>query len=146
MKLKYSLLIAILITIQSMAQNGFNYKAIIKDGSGNLITNDLIVVQFSILQGAAQTNVYQETHTPSTDADGMIIINIGEGTTSSGDFSTINWGADTHFLNTQINTGSGFVDMGTTQFKSIPYAKNSLKAETATVALNVKGLESQNNL
>ena len=78
------------ITITSYAQQGINYKALVKDGSGNVVANDLIQVQFSILQGVAQTNVYQETHTPTTDANGLIIVNIGEGTTSDV-FADIDW-------------------------------------------------------
>ena len=45
-----------------MAQNGINYKAIIKVASANSIANNLATVQFTILQGVNQTNVYQKTH------------------------------------------------------------------------------------
>ncbi|TYB76452.1 tail fiber domain-containing protein [Bizionia myxarmorum] len=128
----------LLISYTAIAQNGINYKAIIKDANGNIIANDLISVQFTILQGVAQTNVYQEIRTPTTDANGIIIINIGEGTPVSGTFNAIDWASDTTFLNTKINTGAGLVDMGTTEFKTVPYA---LHAETAAVANNVSGLE-----
>ena len=125
-------MIAILIVVTSFAQNGINYKAIAKDGNGNIVANDLIQVNFSILQGTAQTNVYEESHSQSTDANGVIILNIGEGTVVSGDFTTIDWASDEHYLNVQINTGNGLVDMGTTQFKTVPYALS---------AGNVTGLE-----
>jgi hypothetical protein len=52
-----------------------------------VVANDLIQVQFTILQGA--TSVYQETHSPTTDANGIVILNIGEGIPISGTFSTI---------------------------------------------------------
>ena len=45
-----------------MAQNGINYKAIIKVASANSIANNLATVQFTILQGVNQTNIYQKTH------------------------------------------------------------------------------------
>jgi len=129
----------VLIAISATAQQGINYKALIKDSSGNVIANDLIQVQFTILQGVGLTSVYQETHSPTTDANGIIIINIGEGTPVSGDFNSIDWASDTHLLKTEVNTGSGLVDMGITQFMAVPYA---LQAETATTASNVTGLES----
>ncbi|WP_179320301.1 tail fiber domain-containing protein [Winogradskyella helgolandensis] len=135
MKSLITLSLTLLLATLGFAQNGINYKAIIKDNSGNVIANDLISVQFTILQGVAQTSVYKETHTPTTDANGLIIVNIGEGTPVSGTFATIDWASDTTFLNTKINTGSGMVDMGTTEFKTVPYAIN---AKTAT---NVTGLE-----
>ncbi len=109
-----------------------NYKAIIRDNTGAILANDIIVIQFTILEST--TIVYSESHTPTTDANGLIILNIGEGTILNGNYTTIDWGADTHFLNVQINTGEGLVDMGTTQFLAVPYALNALTAE------NVNGL------
>jgi hypothetical protein len=122
MKTLITLVLTILFSTLCVAQNGINYKAIIKDNLGNVVANDPVIVQFAILQGVAQTNVYQEYHTPTTDANGLIIINIGEGTPLLGTFSAINWASDTNFLNTQIDTGTGMVDMGTTEFKTVPYA------------------------
>ncbi|MFL0354732.1 hypothetical protein [Xanthomarina sp. GH4-25] len=130
MKRKLTLL-TLLISLATYAQQSINYKALIKDDFGSVVVNDLIQIQFSILEGEAQTNVYQETHTPTTDVNGLIIVNIGEGTTSD-DFSSINWSADDHFLNVQIDTGTGLTDLGTTQFMAVPYALS---------AANVTGLE-----
>ncbi len=126
------------VTLTTTAQQGINYKALISDNAGNAIANDVIEVQFSILRGTAQTNLYTETHAPTTDANGLIILNIGEGTLLSGDFTSIDWSIDVHFLNTQIDTGAGLVDMGTTAFKAVPYALHAATAETAN---NVSGLE-----
>ena len=125
----------ILISISVTAQQGINYKAIVKDGTGNVVTNDLIAVQFIIYKGAALTdNVYQETHTPTTDANGLVILNIGEGI--SGDvFTNIDWGSDDHYLNVQIDTGGGLVDMGTTQFMAVPYALYAESVKTCDLAI-----------
>ena len=117
------------------AQNGINYKAVIKNDLGNVIANSSADIKFQILESDVLTNVYEETHSPMTDNNGIIIVNIGEGTVTTGVFDTINWGANNHYLNVQIDTGSGFIDMGTTQFSAVPYAFNAQKAA------NVKGLE-----
>lgn len=121
-----------IITISSFAQQGINYKALIKDGSGNVLASAPVSIQFIIYEGAALTNnVYQESHTINTDANGMVIVNISEGTTSDV-FADIDWVVDEHFLNVQVNTGSGLTDLGTTQFMAVPYALS---------AANVTGLE-----
>ncbi|MCX7550479.1 tail fiber domain-containing protein [Xanthomarina sp. F2636L] len=130
--------IAFLCVAITFAQQGINYKVFIKDGSGNVVANTGIQINFAIQKGATQTNVYQESHQPTTDANGMVILNIGEGTPISGTFNNIDWAADDHFLNVQIDTGSGLTNMGTTQFMAVPYAK---QAEIATTAANVNGLE-----
>jgi hypothetical protein len=134
-KNKITILIALLIATLSFAQQGINYKAVIKDDLGNVLANtNNISVQFTVYKGDGLTNqVYQETHTNvSTDGNGIIITTIGEGNTSD-DFSSINWGSDSHWLNTQIDIGSGLADLGTTEFMAVPYALS---------AGNVSGLES----
>ncbi len=123
MKTKLTIIIAILIGFISIAQNGINYKAVIKDSNGDILSNTLIAVRFTIHEGApGGTAVYQEDHSPNTDANGLIMINIGEGNPLLNLFSDIDWAGNTHFLNVQINTGSGLTNMGTTQFKTVPYA------------------------
>ena len=134
MKKSITLFLALLVVSIGFTQNEFiNYKAVVKDGNGDIITNDLVVMQFEVREGSSTGSaVYQELHTLTTDASGLVILNIGEGTPLSGVFNDIEWASDTHFLNVQINTGAGLVDMGTTEFQAVPYALN---------AANVSGLE-----
>jgi hypothetical protein len=132
MKSVISKTLILLFAVCTYAQEGINYKALIKDGGGALVAGQMITVQFQILQGAGMTNVYQETHTPTTDANGIIVINIGDGAVNSGVFDDINWGGDDHFLNTQINIGDGLVDMGTTAFNAVPYALSAKTVENIT--------------
>jgi hypothetical protein len=126
-----TLFITLLLTLSSIAQNGINYKAVIKDATGNVMVSSPVSIQFAIYEGIALTNnVYQESHTLNTDANGMIIVNIGEGI-SGDDFSTIAWENDDHYLNVQVNVGTGLVDLGTTQFKTVPYALVAKNIENA---------------
>lgn len=122
MKTKFilTLLTMLLFVLTVTAQQGINYKAIIKDNNGDVIASTAITIQFTILENT--TSVYSETHNPTTDANGIVVVNIGEGTVINGDFNTIDWGSNPHFLNTQIDTGNGLTDMGTTEFKTVPYA------------------------
>jgi len=124
----------LLITISVTAQQGINYKALIKDGSGNVVASQNVDIQFIIYEGVALTNnVYQETHAlVMTDANGIVIVNIGEGATSDV-FTDIDWGSDDHYLNVQIDTGGGLTDMGTTQFGTVPYALFAEKSNLDTL-------------
>lgn len=63
MKKLYTLLIFLLTYFTYFAQvpQGFNYQAIVRDASGNLITNQSVGVQVSVLQNEATgTEVYVE--------------------------------------------------------------------------------------
>ncbi|MFK5877893.1 MAG: hypothetical protein QM478_00200 [Flavobacteriaceae bacterium] len=105
--------------VTTYAQQGINYKAIISD-NGAVVQNQAVQVQFSILRDGTSVE-YQETQSTTTDANGIIILNIGEGTVVSGSYGSIHWYAP-QFLKVEIDTGSGYVDFGTTEFKTVPYA------------------------
>ena len=139
MKQRFTILLMLITAFMSFAQQGISYKALIRDANGNVVANNnAITMQFIIYEGSGEiNNVYQETHTTSSDNNGLIAVNIGTGS-SSDDFTAINWGSDDHFLNVQIDIGSGLEPMGTTQFLAVPYAK---QAENALEAANVTGLE-----
>ena len=131
MKNTLLLIVACIISAVSTAQNGINYKALIKDGNGDVIANQAVTIKFQILEDGI-TNVYQEKHNPTTDTNGIAMVNIGEGMVDSGNYTALDWGAADHFLNVQVDTGAGLVDLGTTEFKRVPYANHSKTAETTT--------------
>ncbi len=107
-------------------QDGLNYQAVIRDASGNLLTNQSVVAGFQILESTATgTVVYEETHGLMTNNYGLINAVIGTGSVVSGNFANIDWGANPHFLAISIDGNS----LGTIEFKSVPY---SLHAQTLT--------------
>ena len=124
MKKLFSLLAFVIITtINAQAPQGFNYQATVRNTSGQLLLNQSVSFKFSILQNSASgTEVYSENQTATTDDLGHVYLVIGQGTVTAGTFSTINWGAGSYYLGIELNTGSGFVAMGTTQLMSVPYA------------------------
>lgn len=134
-------ILSLFITTSIIAQQGINFKAVINDDNGALVTNQKVTLKFSILQDDAKSNIYSEIHTPITDTNGIVIVNIGEGYIENGDFSQIAWGDYTYYLQTQIDTGDGLKSAGTRAFNTVPYA---FQAQTATKAMNVTGLEAIN--
>jgi hypothetical protein len=125
-------LLALVITIITTAQapQGFNYQATVRNNSGQLLLNQTVLVNFKILQNSdTGTVVYSENQTATTDDLGHINLVVGQGTATTGTFAGINWGSGSYFLGIELNTGSGYVAMGTTQLLSVPYA---LHANTAT--------------
>lgn len=146
MKTKITILAVLLLSITTFAQQGINYKAALKDASGNPLTTTITVTFTIHASSTTGTVVYSEEHTGVTpDANGIIIVTIGTGTPTTGTFSTINWSI-TNFLNTTISYGTPpvttTVDLGTTQFMAVPYAKHAetaLDTQTANNGLSVDG-------
>jgi hypothetical protein len=125
-------LLALVITLITSAQapQGFNYQATVRNSSGALVVNQNVLFKFNImLNSQTSLPVYSETHQAPTDDLGQVNLTIGSGTPTTGTFSNINWGNGSYFLGIELNTGSGYVEMGTTQLLSVPYA---LHANTAT--------------
>ncbi|MBP7102276.1 MAG: hypothetical protein KBA86_03420 [Bacteroidales bacterium] len=137
MKKVFTFLLAVLLTATVWAQspNKISYQAVVRNSSNALVTNTQIGMQISILQGSASgTAVYVETQKPTTNANGLVSIEIGGGTVVNGDFATIDWGNGLYFIKTEtdINGGTTYTITGTSQLLSVPYALHAKTAETVT--------------
>ena len=124
MKKLITLLALIAITtITAQAPQGFNYQATVRNSSGALVINQNVLFKFNIMQNS-QTSlpVYSETHQAPTDDLGQVNLTVGQGTATTGTFAGINWANGSYFLGIELNTGTGYVAMGTTQLLSVPYA------------------------
>ena len=110
----------------------FKYQAVARDASGNELATANLNVRATIHDSTITGNtLYQETFTVITNQFGLFSINIGEGVVITGTFSTINWGKNDKFIQIEVNFGSGYQNMGTSQLLSVPYAlysTNSLNA------------------
>ncbi|NBU81384.1 MAG: DUF1566 domain-containing protein [Flavobacteriaceae bacterium] len=132
MKKIYSLVAGLLLTASvflpqqasAQAPQKMSYQAVIRNNSNALITSTPVGMKISILQGTASgTAVYVETQTPSTNANGLVSLEIGTGT-STGTFSAINWAAGPYFIKTETDPtgGTNYTIAGTNELMSVPYA------------------------
>ncbi|MDB4710105.1 collagen-like protein [Flavobacteriales bacterium] len=107
------------------APEGFKYQAVVRDAGNFILTNQAVGMQMTIQQGAiGGTTVYQETFAPTTNNYGLVNLEIGNGTVLSGDFTTIDWSAGPYYIETavDVNGGTSYDVMGTSQLMSVPYA------------------------
>jgi hypothetical protein len=127
MKKIYSLVAGLLLTASVWAQapQKMSYQAVIRNSSNALITSTPVGMKISVLQGSASgTAVYVETQTPSTNANGLVSLEIGTGTVITGTFATINWAAGPYFIKTETDPtgGTNYTVAGTNELMSVPYA------------------------
>jgi hypothetical protein len=118
---------ALLMTASVFAQapQKMSYQAVIRNSSDALVTSAPVGMRISILQGSSSgTAVYAETQTPSTNANGLVSVEIGSGTPVTGTFADIDWADGPYFIRTQTDPtgGTAYSITGTSQLLSVPYA------------------------
>ena len=109
----------------SQAPLAIPYQAVARDASGNLIINQNVSLRFSIRNAtAAGSVVYSETKNTTSNALGLLNVNIGEGTPLIGTINSIDWSIGAKFIQVELDVagGTNYVDMGTTQLMSVPYS------------------------
>jgi len=142
MKKIYTVVIAGILftaTVFAQAPEKMSYQAVVRNASNNLTTNQAVGMQISILQTTATgIAVYVETQTPTTNANGLVSLEIGTGTVVAGDFNTIDWANDTYFIKTETDPtgGTAYTITGTNQLMSVPYALHAKTAESITGTVN----------
>ncbi len=114
------------LSLNAQAPQGFNYQATVRNASGDLVVNQNVSFSFNVIQGSQTADpTYSEDHTLLTDDLGQVSLVIGQGTPITGVFSEIDWSIGNYYLAIELDTGSGFEPMGTSQLLSVPYAMYS---------------------
>jgi uncharacterized protein (TIGR02145 family) len=146
---KTSLLILVMfINAISFAQtpNKMSFQTVVRNNLGRLVVNKTIGVRLSILKTSSTgTTVYMETHSKTSNVNGLLTLEVGTGTASSGTFATIDWAQGPYFLKTEmdLNGGASYTITGVTEFVSVPYVFNSKYSDNAN---SVKTLTNGSNV
>ena len=104
-----ALLISVLLTDQAIA----------RDGAGQPLVNSTLNARFTIHDESANgTVVWQEVQSVNTNGLGLFTSQLG-GTSS---LAAVNWAVGSKFLQVELDLGNGFIEIGTQQMLSVPYA------------------------
>ena len=135
----------------SKVPDGILFQAIAKDASGNPAKGRTIYIKNAIIQSnITGAQVYVESHKVVASSDGVFTIVIGKGARSSGPASitSIDWSSGPYFLNikaaiapsvplTNWNVDEHYIDMGTSQFWTVPFALFAARVEGFDLKLNI---------
>jgi len=106
---------------------GFNYQAVARDASGNILQNIDVDVTINLLQGHIDGPVaFSEYHRAATSDQGLITLVIGS--KEPAHFADINWAEGPYFIEVVINGQT----MGTSQLMSVPYALYAAESGTSS--------------
>jgi uncharacterized protein (TIGR02145 family) len=127
-------LFLLLFAVSAMAQapNSFNYQAVVRNASGEVIAGTEVSLRLSIIKGGAfGTSVFVETHKPTTNSFGLVSFAIGSGTAVVGNISSVDWSADVYFLKVELDAtgGSTYTELGVSQILSVPYSIHAKESQ-----------------
>lgn len=134
MKRIFVIYVVVLFSIAAFGQapDKISYQAVIRNSSDQLVIDKQIGMQISILKTSPDgINVYKEIQKPTTNANGLVTIEIGTGTTTDS-FASIDWSAGPYFIKTEIDPdgGTNYTIIGTSQLLSVPYALHAKTADS----------------
>jgi uncharacterized protein (TIGR02145 family) len=137
----YALIVIVFSTqmLSAQAPSRMSYQAVVRNSSNTLVVNQQIGMRVSILQSSVTgAVVYSETHTKTTNTNGLVSIEIGAGTPTIGTLSAINWANGPYFVKTETDPtgGTNYTISGTSQLLSVPYAMHAKTAENITGSIN----------
>jgi uncharacterized protein (TIGR02145 family) len=142
MKQVLTFISVVVLTASLWAQvpNKMSFQTVVRNSLGKLVVNKSIRVRLSILKTSSTgTAVYVETHSKTSNVNGLLTLEVGTGSVTSGTFTTINWSQGPYFLKTEmdVNGGSNYTITGVTEFVSVPYALTANSVKTLSNGANV---------
>ena len=122
-------------TLMAQAPQRISYQSIIRDANNVVVASSAVRVKISLLRGTSTgPAVYVETHGITTNANGLVSLNIGEGTAITGTFAGIDWSNGPYLIQTATDPtgGTDYSIIGIAPLNSVPYALNAANASVAT--------------
>ena len=148
---KLTLFLILLQSVIALAQapQKMAYQSVVRNASNQIVANQNIGVKISIVEGSITgTIVYAETHTTTTNANGLFTLEAGGGTPTTGTFTAINWGNGSHYIKSEIDItgGTNYALSGTMELLSVPYALYAAKSyETTALQAQITALQNTVN-
>jgi hypothetical protein len=147
--MKKSILFLVLLQsllIFAQAPQKMTYQSVVRNSANVLLANQAVGVRISILEGTASGDaVYSETHTVTTNANGLFTLEAGGGTPTEGVFADIFWGNGSHYIKSEIDPtgGTNYTLSATKELLSVPYALYAVNGITTAQADAITALQAQ---
>ncbi|MFN5332488.1 MAG: hypothetical protein ACK5B5_07265, partial [Bacteroidota bacterium] len=124
------------VGVWAQAPQKMSYQAIIRDGSNVIVATSPVGIRISIVkQSPSGIPVYVERHTRTTNANGLVSLEIGGGIALTGNFLDIDWANGPYFIKTETDPlgGTNYSVVGSTELLSVPYALYAVKSGSSAL-------------
>ncbi len=144
--------------VYAQAPLAIPYQAVMRNADGSAANSTNMTIRFCIRENTASGTIsYQELQSVTSNAQGLVSCNIGEGNATIGNFNNVQWGNGAKYLQVDINMGNGYIFLGTEKLNSVPYAlytrdvavSTSITGDTLTIGRNniiIPGISAANHI
>src|SRR5680860_407657 len=127
----------VLLTCNTFAQTPekMSYQAVIRNNNNELVANSNVNLNIILKRGSPDGYIaFQENHQAMTNANGLVSLQIGEGSKEVGEFSGIDWSQGPYFIETKLDVTNtqDFSVTGVSEMLSVPYALHAKSADSFT--------------
>ena len=138
-------LLAFSFSAFSQAPNLLNYQGVARNAVGNPLPNQTMKLRLSVHNLLPSgTVVYSEIRPITTNLGGLFSVQIGSAgaTSTSGTIAGVNWLVGDKYLQVELDPASNnnYLDIGTVQLVSVPYAFAAGTAATVKTNANLTGV------
>ena len=136
------LLIACILSISNVnaqAPLGFNYQGVALTNAGTPVASKKIALKITLIESQQLGTVrFQEVHNVNTDSYGQFSVIIGNGQIITGKMSDVLWSQFPYYMKVELDLdgGTAFVFVGTSQLLSVPYALYANNAGAASISVD----------
>jgi hypothetical protein len=133
---------------QAQSPYAIPYQAVARNSGGDIMSSQNITIRFTLHdQTVTGPIVYQEVHNVMTNNLGLFSVNLGQGSPVSGTVAAVDWANGSKYLQVEMDAtgGSVYVDMGTTQLMSVPYALHAASSGDNKWQLNGNDISNVNS-
>lgn len=130
--LTFTMLLLTIVGASAQAPEKMSYQAVVRASDNSLVSDSSVSLRIIVRQGSENgNNTYEETHSATTNANGLVSLEIGAGNVVSGNFGNILWSEGPFFIETQVDPqgGSDYSIIAVSQLLSVPYALSAKYAE-----------------
>jgi uncharacterized protein (TIGR02145 family) len=113
------------LKIISQSTQKFKYDLVLRDNDGQIINNQQVGLKAEIIKDNPEgLTVFMESHLASTNSNGRLSLEIGNGIVGYGSLSSINWADGPYYLKIEIDPlgFNNYTIISINQLLSVPYA------------------------
>ena len=124
------------LTMMHAQNNKISYQAVVRDSTNHLVVETPLTVQVTLTD--AESNIYSEYHSVTSNSNGLISLWIGDGVTTDDNFNNLKWNSVTVESKIYRQSNGVLIAEHTLPLAAVPYALYAENVNKENLATNIE--------